>query len=224
MILKPLLLPPLFLFFSSSAFAEADSLSRHWHAHLWLWEHSDIEVDVYHLPNGTIRATGRFSNGLQTIDRKYALGIFVENSSDEVWHMIINERVPPTGAGGTQVRWKADDMPVTGEVSNVYIEGKILNDQSGVFGLQIDCEYGQQETKCKWPKPFYEEEKGNLFPTYTAAAEMGKVDICQDFQSQTWNTVEVGYWTECNSRTGVISEHSKVLDKPIPPCPGCAIP
>jgi hypothetical protein len=191
---------------------------------LWLWEKSDVEVNVYHLPNGTIRGIGRFSNRLNDVDRKYAIGIFVENTAGEVWHMIIKDRVPPTGFGGTEVKWKSSDMIISGEVKNVYVEGKILNSRSGTFGITLKCEYGEQETQCKWPKPFYEKEKGNLFPKYTAAIEKDKVNICAGFVPRSWNTVEVGYWTECNSTTGVISEHSKVLDVPIPSCPGCPIP
>lgn len=210
--------------FVSVALAESGNLSRHWHTHLWVHEHSDVEVNVYHLPNGTIRGVGRFSNGLQTIDRKYALGIFVENTDGEVWHMIINELVPPTGLGGTQVKWKTDEMSVSGTVQRVYASAKILNNQSGVFGLKVECEYGAQDTKCKWPKPFYKKEKEKVFSGYVVAVEKAKVNICAGFDPQAWHTVEVGYWKECNSKTGAITEHSKVLKHPIPPCPGCAIP
>ncbi|UOA18102.1 hypothetical protein DSM14862_00860 [Sulfitobacter indolifex] len=208
---------------TSVGLADSHNFSRHWHTHLWVWEHSDVEVNVYHLPNGTIRGIGRFSNGLQTIDRKYALGIFVETAAGEVWHMIINERVPPSGAGGTQVKWKSDEMLISGEVLNVYAEAKILNKQSGTFGLTVKCKYGEQETKCKWPKPFYEKEKGNLLAKYAAATEKGKVDICAGFEPRAWNTVYTGNWTECDSATGVISEQSKSLERPIPKCPACAI-
>lgn len=222
--IRTLLFPLVILAVSAfSTLADSADLSRHWQTHLWVHEHSDVEVNVYHFPNGTIRGVGRFSNGLQTIDRKYSLGIFVENTDGEVWHMIINERVPPTGLGGTQVKWKAEEMAVTGKVLKVYAEAKILNNQSGTFGLRVECDYGTQDTNCKWPKPFYEKEKGNLFSNYTAATEKSKVNICAGFQPRSWHTEEIGYWTECNPKTGAISERSRVLDRPIPLCKGCPI-
>ena len=212
-----------FSLWASLAAAETVPLSQHWHTHLWVHDHSDVEVNVYHLPNGTIRGVGRFSNGLQTIDRKFDLGIFVENTDGEVWHMVINELVPPTGPGGTQVKWKTAEMMIRGEVQKVYARAVILNNQSGTFSIKIECDYGQQGTHCELPKPSHEAESLGQFGGYGVATKQSPVNICAGFDPQSWHTTEVGYWKQCDPSTGAITELSKVLDRPIPVCPTCPI-
>lgn len=66
-----------------STVANASELSRKWEHHFWIHEHTDLSLQVFHLPNGAIRALGRFSNGLQTVDRTITANIVVKNTDGE---------------------------------------------------------------------------------------------------------------------------------------------
>jgi hypothetical protein len=214
-----------FLLAGFSAPAKSDELSRQWEHHFWIHEHTDLNLKVFHLPNGTIRVRGRFSNGIQTVDRTISATVFIENDAGEIWHMTINERVPMTLLGGTQVRFKEQDMAITGSVTKVSAIASIIN-RGESFGLGIKCKGdGSPDTSCNWDLK-YENKPDKIIESAHPLTEREMVNICSGFQSNTWVNIpaQTGNWTECNPRTGAISEHSRVLEHPIYPCEGCPLP
>lgn len=215
-----------FAFMAVSSPANSADLSRQWEHHFWIHDYTDLNLRVFHLPNGTIRASGRFSNGLKTAIRTISVIVLVENDMGEIWHMKIIERVPSTGFGGTQVRYKEQDMVISGNVSKVRAVASII-DSGESFSIEIECEDGgTPETGCKldWSSD-YENNPDRLIGSSHTLIEGEKVNICAGFQSNTWVNypAQTGHWTECDPKSGIISKQSKALEHKIYPCRGCQI-
>ncbi len=197
--------------------SETSLLSRHWKHLFEISDYTHLTLDVFHMPNGKIKIRGRFSNGMQTVDRTISAMVFVENQDGDVFHEVINERVPMTGFGATNIRYKQQDMSFSGKVVKVWAICWIVVDESSFsIGVQVAGE-GTASSGINWNF-----ELNNMPDKIIQSAhvlhETEKVDVCAGFESNVWvnKTSLMGYWTQCDSRTGVVSEHSKGLDKPLP--------
>lgn len=134
--------------------------------------------------------------------------------------MEVTERVPLTGLGGTQVRWKQHEVMISGSVSQVMATASIV-DSGKSFGIKLKC----GADGCTPKEIKYKDKVDKVIKSSVVLTERTSVNICSGFKSKTWvnYTAQTGHWTECDPRTGVISEHSKALKHTIYP-PGGILP
>ncbi|MEM8575867.1 MAG: hypothetical protein AAGF48_14725 [Pseudomonadota bacterium] len=194
--------------------ASASNMSRTWQHHFWVWEHADVHVSVFHLPNGNLRVSGRFSNGMKSVDRTISVTVLAETRDGAFWKMTVNERVPMTGFGGTQVRSKSQEMPVPDHIEKVYATASIVSDGQ-TFSISLKCK--NEAEKCRL-QPKYKEEARKLLKVSKEIPEGTPVNICAGFRSKTWVNwaAQTTNWQKCDPKSGNISEHSEVATRPLP--------
>ncbi len=101
--------------------ASADTLSRKWHSGFGdLGFNRTAEITTFHTPSGTFRVSGEFSSGERIFDTKFTTTVRVTTSKGAVLEFSMNERVPATKGGGTEVRYKSQDFQVPGKISSIY--------------------------------------------------------------------------------------------------------
>lgn len=200
----------------------SSKLSRQWTHHFWIHEHTDVHLTVLHLPSGSIKIRGRFSNGLKTAERVITTLTFIENEEGQIFHGKLIERVPPTGFGSTNVRHKEMDIEFSGRVAAVRAVASITNTGES-FKVKVKGK-GSESSGVDWEFVF-KDKPDKIIKSAHPLSEGDPIDICAGFQPDSWvnYAAQTGHWTSCDSSTGKITEHSKALVKPIYP-PGGIIP
>lgn len=198
----------------SSSMLYATDLSRSWQGHLWIKdyvnfeiEHTDVQVHVYHTPDKTLRVNGRFSNGLQTRDVTFSLAVFAELSGGEVHILQMYERVPATGPGKTNVKWKEDAIKVPGTITSIMAFSGVVS--SGVkVSTSIKCKV--EDSFCLPKSGKYKKKPGVAFETGMQLVEGRLINLCANARSTEASrdgaTLTI---RECDPKSGEKSEFNE---------------
>ena len=173
--------------------ASATELSRKWQRHFGdVGFNLTATITTFHLPDGTFRISGEFSNGDRILDRTFTTNVRVTTADDKQYNFEIHERVAATGGGGTEVRTKVGDFSVEGTIVNIL--------------AQVDPNITPRNTI-----PFYglfETDPVNICENYTPNTSLNPAG----------QTATV---TECDPKSGKISTTEVDLEETIPVCPNC---
>lgn len=200
---------------TTAAFAE-DNLSRNWQGHIWIKDHINHQIDhvdtlvtVFHTPDNTLRVTGQFSNGLKTRDTTFSLTVFAEMENSDVYVLQMYERVPMTGFGGTEVRYKTDSMQALGQIKKVTAFSGVVS--SGIkASIKVKCKI--EDGGCLPADGKFSGKPGVSFETKVVLTEFDPINICANWVPNTWFNFETNkvHYTQCDPRSGVASERTRL--------------
>ena len=184
-----------FILVASAAFPS--DLSRKWS--LFFDNVADkrtTTITVLHLPNSTLRMNGEFSSGERVFDTTFTATIRVTTSDGRNRSFQVNEWVPATRGGSTEVKTKVQDFSVPGTITKVM--------------AQVDANV----TNAREQVPFYRLPEGEA------------VNICHGFRAniELQAAGQTAIVQKCDPRTGRISTEKHDLKEPIPLCDGCSTP
>lgn len=169
--------------FTSFAGAQDAQLTRHWQHHFWIMELVDLRLDVYQLPNGTVRVAGQFSNGQRLINSEPAGLVYIDDGDGTAIVAKIAEWVPMTRGGGTNVRSKQHDFfTLSSPLDSVRAVAYESATQFQV-GVKLSCD--GTGSRCSGSIN-YEKFPDRIPKDLIDMTRMEDFDFCQGFNPESW--------------------------------------